>query len=445
MAEQYTQPKPSDPRKTRGSRLMINETSPQDEVNELLAQEIADTPLETVEQLNARAAEVAHELIDDKLAAASHADLIDYIVEARQKDIDTNAAESILVEKLDDLFAAQNVSLEEQNRLLDQISARIYDPQQDVLVTDKVSHSEAQTGFKAPLAIEAPRPEEAIDAEIVEEESELDERQSFIATRLIEIREEADEKGEIRPSFKRAAEMAAAEYDRSHDIVDAEIVEDEVSSDDNVSRERDPINFKELFSPVAFMGRLQARKMWKANERAGMTPEQREKDMQRSGRRILGAFAVAATFVTAYASSRHGMDFNLFDLDMANAASQDNLPPIDSTNEVFTPDTAAPAEAITTPAPEAVTSAGGGEAVTQPVFSTEALTVERGEGLNHTFKELGIPKDKWAETLQKAGPKLVKMGEAYVDPSIGGYGLKGDGTLSRSALRTIADVAKTIK
>lgn len=77
-------------------------------------------------------------------------------------------------------------------------------------------------------------------------------------------------------------------------------------------------------------------------------------------------------------------------------------------------------------------------------YSKEALRVHDGEGLFSTFKQMGIPESKWQSVLDESGPKLVKMGEAYRDPSIGGYGLNGDGRLSRQALDVISESAKNV-
>lgn len=76
----------------------------------------------------------------------------------------------------------------------------------------------------------------------------------------------------------------------------------------------------------------------------------------------------------------------------------------------------------------------------EQVYSTDALTVERGEGLNQTMKEMGIPKSEWNKTLNASGEGLVKLGEAYYDSSAQEYRLKlGDGKLSLKALNHIAE------
>lgn len=58
---------------------------------------------------------------------------------------------------------------------------------------------------------------------------------------------------------------------------------------------------------------------------------------------------------------------------------------------------------------------------------------------------MGIPAKDRQELLNEVGPKLVRMGEAYRDPSIGGYGLNGDGRISRRALDVISEAAKNLK
>ena len=89
---------------------------------------------------------------------------------------------------------------------------------------------------------------------------------------------------------------------------------------------------------------------------------------------------------------------------------------------------------------------GGGsgrEAATE--FSKAAEHISRGEGINQTMKEMGIPRDKWNEVLKKAGPKLVKMHAAYRDQKIGGYGWSEAGPTKKAALKVIADTYKSLK
>lgn len=85
-------------------------------------------------------------------------------------------------------------------------------------------------------------------------------------------------------------------------------------------------------------------------------------------------------------------------------------------------------------------SDGGGD-----LYPQHASRVDNGEGLFQTFQEMGIPHDKWHDVLRESGPKLVRMGEAYSDPSLGGYGLNGDGKLSYRALDVINEAAKNVK
>lgn len=93
-----------------------------------------------------------------------------------------------------------------------------------------------------------------------------------------------------------------------------------------------------------------------------------------------------------------------------------------------------------------VSHGGGPREINDPaLYPTDALHVQKGEGLFHTFKEMGIPRDKWQEVLDRSGPRLVRMGEAYRDPSVGGFGLNGDGHLSRRALDVIANTARNVK
>lgn len=88
------------------------------------------------------------------------------------------------------------------------------------------------------------------------------------------------------------------------------------------------------------------------------------------------------------------------------------------------------------------TDTGGADTIE---YSKDALRVDNGEGLLQTFKEMGIPAKDRQELLNEVGPKLVRMGEAYRDPSIGGYGLNGDGRISRRALDVISEAAKNLK
>jgi hypothetical protein len=78
-------------------------------------------------------------------------------------------------------------------------------------------------------------------------------------------------------------------------------------------------------------------------------------------------------------------------------------------------------------------------------FSKAAQHIETGEGFNQTFREMGIPREKWAATLRKAGPELVKMGVAYKDQAVGGYGFSQEGQLSRSSMLVISKAAQSIK
>ncbi len=75
-------------------------------------------------------------------------------------------------------------------------------------------------------------------------------------------------------------------------------------------------------------------------------------------------------------------------------------------------------------------------------FLPKARNVHRGEGWYNTFKEMGIPKEHWADVLNDAGPKLGKIGEAYYDNNAGEWRISRPGQLSESALRVIAAASK---
>jgi hypothetical protein len=158
----------------------------------------------------------------------------------------------------------------------------------------------------------------------------------------------------------------------------------------------------------------------RGGRKEGETEEQYERRMRRNGRNIaLGIVALAGASIAA------------------KAGAFDSI--FDGGHPLGTP----PADAADTA--RGGRQGGGREVIDAPVYSAEARRVDNGEGLFQTFKDMGIPKDKWQSVLDQSGPKLVRMGEAYNDPSIGGYGLNGDGRLSQRALNVIADSARNVK
>lgn len=160
----------------------------------------------------------------------------------------------------------------------------------------------------------------------------------------------------------------------------------------------------------------------RGGRKEGETEEQYERRMRRNGRNIaLGIVALAGASLAAKAGAFDG----LFD---------------GGSHAVGT----TPAEAADTTTGRQGGGHGGREGLT-PAYSADALRVDNGEGLYQTFEEMGIPKDKWQAVLDQSGPKLVRMGEAYRDPSIGGFGLNGDGRLSKRALDVIAESARNVK
>ncbi len=67
-------------------------------------------------------------------------------------------------------------------------------------------------------------------------------------------------------------------------------------------------------------------------------------------------------------------------------------------------------------------------------------TVQSGEGWYQTFKEFGVSSEYQAELLQKVGPKLEEMGEAYrMDDGL--WGISRPGELSDEASRLIVGTA----
>ena len=210
---------------------------------------------------------------------------------------------------------------------------------------------------------------------------------------------------------------------------------DEMLEDDEVEPSKPTKNFlgrarkaldkaRDLYLRAAFeVGHTVDRAKQEVSKRGGRkegeTEEQYERRMRRNGRNIaLGIVALAGASIAAKAGA------------------------FDSIFDGGHPVGAPSAEAADTAAGR---DGGGREAVDAPVYSAETRRVDNGEGLFQTFKEMGIPKDKWQAVLDQSGPKLVRMGEAYNDPSIGGYGLNGDGRLSQRALNVIADSARNVK
>ncbi len=75
-------------------------------------------------------------------------------------------------------------------------------------------------------------------------------------------------------------------------------------------------------------------------------------------------------------------------------------------------------------------------------FSRSARHATYSEGWNNTFMEMNIPKDKWAEVLRDAGPRLQKLGEAYNDSRYNNLGISRPGPLSNDALEAIVSAAR---
>lgn len=67
----------------------------------------------------------------------------------------------------------------------------------------------------------------------------------------------------------------------------------------------------------------------------------------------------------------------------------------------------------------------------------DSFHAHRGEGWFETMHDMGVPKDKWNDILNEAGPKLKDMGYAY--EKNGEFFISRPGTLGTDALQTIAD------
>jgi hypothetical protein len=118
----------------------------------------------------------------------------------------------------------------------------------------------------------------------------------------------------------------------------------------------------------------------------------------------------------------------------ADQGAHDTANEVDSQDEVrlVTDDLVVTSDGPTIVLPENITP--------ESAYSADAMTVDRGEGLYQTFKEMGIPQSEWKKTLNASGKGLVKMGEAYYDSEAQEYRLKlGDGKLSLKALNHIAE------
>ncbi len=68
--------------------------------------------------------------------------------------------------------------------------------------------------------------------------------------------------------------------------------------------------------------------------------------------------------------------------------------------------------------------------------------VSRGEGMYHTFSELGIKSDDHEKLLKLVGPKLEKSGFLYRDEHLGGWGISEPGKTPDRVLKTILKTAQ---
>jgi len=83
-----------------------------------------------------------------------------------------------------------------------------------------------------------------------------------------------------------------------------------------------------------------------------------------------------------------------------------------------------------TPGPEHIT------------YSHDAATISSGEGWYQTFNEMGVHNPhQQAELLKAVGPRLERLGIAYRDPNIGGWGISHSGHMPKAALDLIHHAA----
>jgi len=80
------------------------------------------------------------------------------------------------------------------------------------------------------------------------------------------------------------------------------------------------------------------------------------------------------------------------------------------------------------------------ETIDRPEFSSDALTIDRGEGWNQTFREMGIPQSEWNGLLNEVGPDLPDE-VAYYDNNAGEWRITmtPDGRMPEEALNAIYD------
>jgi hypothetical protein len=71
----------------------------------------------------------------------------------------------------------------------------------------------------------------------------------------------------------------------------------------------------------------------------------------------------------------------------------------------------------------------------------DTYNVHSGEGWNETMQDMGIPKDKWADVLKDAGPKLHEQGWSYFDNAHGEWRISKPGHLSESAVAALKDAS----
>ncbi len=187
-------------------------------------------------------------------------------------------------------------------------------------------------------------------------------------------------------------------------------------SDEPSSQEkRTKLTWRDKMKPGYWLARVQI--MGSELKEKASDPEKKKKNT----RLAVGAIAlVAVGLVVAYGANK-----NWFSGDELSHGGSPLDPNRDSVS----------------PANEFSGMSGGGGYVTK--YSHEALTAQKGEGWYQTLNELGISNSsERAEVLKTAGPDLVRMGVAYPDPSIGGFGIRRSGEMPHGALDLLRNTAK---
>lgn len=201
------------------------------------------------------------------------------------------------------------------------------------------------------------------------------------------------------------------------DTTGLEDIDDEDASDEVQERSR----WRRIgarMSPAALAARLQTNRYYRQRDRE----RTQERNNNRKALLALGVVGAGLTIGGIYLANKYGLDFN--------GHHGGNVPQ----------------DGFKVPRGDGVTYTtgghGGGNGLNWNDFDPSAQHVTRGEGFYSTFQQMGIPKEHWADTLNAAGPKLQKLGEAYYDNGAKEWRISEPGNLSRGALRVIAASAR---